>query len=154
MLISASIAMSALLARTAADRLPIERRRELIWLILFVAAAGVTLLVVVMMLMRVWRRNVLRLQKERRQLSQPLPDIWKAGGDRLIAKMSPFPKPPPRHSDSEAFDDDDSGVADMPDMPDPLDDLFGPEDEDDDAEPDGPDDRGPGRPGPPPRRPR
>jgi len=156
---AAAIISSFTFAQAAADRLPVERKRELIWLILFVLAAGITLLVVVMLLMRAWRRNVARLQNERRQLSAALPpDIWKAGGDRLIARMSPFPKPADR-SDPERFDGTDeargdSGDSDDSGIPENLDDLFPPDEDEDET--DGPD--GPGGPGdfrgePPPRRP-
>ncbi len=75
-----------------AQKLTAEQKQQLVWLILFVLAAGLSLIVIVILMMRVWRRNLARLAAERRDLAATIPDIWKAGGDRLIAKMSPFPK--------------------------------------------------------------
>lgn len=113
------------LALAADEKLPTEKKRELLWLILFVVAAGVTLLTIVLLLLRTWRRNLDRLKEERKQLAA-IPDIWKAGGDRLTAKMSPFPKA----DDSDINEPPDDDQRENDDDP-----PFAPQDDDDDQPP-------------------
>ncbi len=118
-----------------AEKLPPDKRRELLWLIFFVTAAGLTLIIIVMLLLRVWRRSVARLQNERKKQLAAIPDIWKEGGNRLIAKMSPFPKADPSDAAVDDPDETPGAVAhdwDDSDDEDPLDDDEDNEEEDDD----------------------
>lgn len=81
--------------------MPPEKREELVWLILFVVAIGVVLLVTTMLLMRAWRRHITRVRGKEPK-TPDMPDIWHTSGQRLSAKMSPFPRP-----DGESHDPDD-----------------------------------------------
>ena len=72
--------------------MPPDQTRKLLLLILFVLVVGVVLIVTVILLLRAWRRQLIRAAQQRRAARDDA-DIWKAGGERLIAKMSPFPRP-------------------------------------------------------------
>ncbi len=115
-------------AEAEAPRLTDEQKQHLIWLILFVFVAGATLIVVVVLMMRVWRRSLARLSAQRRQLAASIPDIWKAGGDRLIARMSPFPKaddsaPHAPYNEGDLHESDDDDPQDPPFLDDDEDDT-------------------------------
>ncbi len=115
----------------AADaRLSPEQKRELLWLILFVIAAGVALIVTVVLLMRSNRRRLMGLEPRQPRKPAIIPDIWKAGGDRLIARMSPFPKANPSDAHLDAAEEDDH----PPSPPSATEDDFD-EEEDDETQP-------------------
>ena len=92
--------------------MPLESRKELLWLILFVLLIGLVLIVTVMLLMRTWRRQLLR-ERSRRAGDGDAPDIWKTGGERLLAGMAnakddPFDGPDhDRPGDDEQWSPDD-----------------------------------------------
>jgi len=104
---SAIIMNLASLTLGAQAKLTPEQKRELMWLILFVVAAGITLLVIVMLLMRSNKRQLLKLESRPAKKHAANPDIWKAGGDRLIARMSPFPKANPSDGHLDVEDEED-----------------------------------------------
>ncbi|MEX2213542.1 MAG: hypothetical protein WD768_05415 [Phycisphaeraceae bacterium] len=58
-----------------------DQKKDLYTLILLVAIIGIILIVTVVLLFRAWRRNVLRAKRKHQQ--EMMPDIWRAGADRL-----------------------------------------------------------------------
>jgi len=105
--------------------MPSDIRHDIVWIVLFIIMVGMVGLVMVAFLMAAWRRYNQRLSHTSKH-SEPMPDIWQASRDRLVAKMSPYPRPGDREdpkprgesgagpggSDSDPFqdpDDDDDG---------------------------------------------
>lgn len=111
MVASAFIPHLIQLTLAAGTKLSTEQKRELLWLILFVIAAGIALIVTVVLLMRSNRRQLMGLEPRQPKKPAVIPDIWKAGGDRLVARMSPFPKANPSDAHLDAAEDDDSPAS-------------------------------------------
>mgnify|MGYP007059511723 CR=1 FL=1 len=98
--------------------LPDDQRASYAAAMILIAIIGIMGLLAIGWLMRAWRRHTERLGGSRRQ-DASMPDIWKESGDRLLSKMSPYPRgdvgsdehldddPPFDPYDDEPDDDDD-----------------------------------------------
>jgi hypothetical protein len=86
--------------------LPPEARAHAVWLLLLIALIGVLGLVLLALLAIAWRRYNARLRDP--QHKTRMPDIWQAGGERLVNEIdqSQAPPPPPDGSPDESADDD------------------------------------------------
>ena len=87
-----------------------QQKRELLWLVGFVAVMGTLVIAVVSALLARWRRRLLGDGRSHPS-ADAMPDLWKVGGQRLTRQM-------------DAGDDDDvnpfdSGDPDQPDSPGP-----------------------------------
>lgn len=74
-------------------------RQKTLWFSILTSVIGLIGIGVVVMLMWSWRRYNLRLRRNARR-DQDMPDIWRAAGQRLAAKMSPYPRPSDDAADS------------------------------------------------------
>jgi hypothetical protein len=106
--------------------MPSDPQHDLFWIVMFTVSIGMVGLIIVAFLMAAWRRYNQRLSNTPPR-GDSMPDIWQAGRDRLISKMSPYPRPDdgPRRADA----DDALGPADSDFDP------FQDSDSDDDGEP-------------------
>ena len=65
-------------------------------MVIMIAAIGLVLIVTIILLMGAWRRHLNRSKPNlKRERPQEEPDIWQAGGQRLLAEM---------HVDGESVD--------------------------------------------------
>jgi flagellar biosynthesis/type III secretory pathway M-ring protein FliF/YscJ len=91
-----------------------QQKKDVLWLVAFVATCGMILLLTVILLMRVLRRRLREMEARRRE--DDMPDIWKAGGQRLTERMSkpdvrervdPFDEPGGEATSDDPEDDPD-----------------------------------------------
>lgn len=81
--------------------MPPDAKRELLSIIIMISAIGLVLIVTTILLMSAWRRHLARNKAKAdsgRDHARDEPDIWKAGGQRLLNELT----------DSGAMDLDDS----------------------------------------------
>ncbi len=62
-----------------------QQKKDLLWLVGFVAIMGTLVIAVVSALLARWRRSL--LSDGRGRPSADMPDLWKAGGQRLTRQM-------------------------------------------------------------------
>ncbi len=68
--------------------MPPEHKGELLTLILMIGLIGLVLIVTIILLMGVWRRQLNRQKAGgSREMSTEQPDIWQAGGQRLLSQI-------------------------------------------------------------------
>jgi hypothetical protein len=119
------------------DRQKLEGYAALI-LILLIGLLGIIL---ILWLLRAWKRHQDRLLRREPRVPDDMPDMWRAGGERLTAKLSPYPRPgghPPDENAWQDEDENDDNWAEDEDEDDDDDDGWDPEsdaDDDDDDEP-------------------
>jgi len=105
--------------------LPDDKRASVLAAVLVIGLALLVGLFMISWLMRTWRRHTDRLNRAADR-DATMPDIWKESGDRLLAKMSPYPRgsggsdahldhdfddDPPTDDSPDEFDDDDDDPA-------------------------------------------
>ncbi len=117
------------------DDLTTEQQSVALAALVLIVVIGIVGVLMVSWLVRAWRRHIVRMRNPQpADGGEPLPDIWKESGDRLVAQMSPYPRPTDEGLDIPTWDDptDDYPPDDPPEPPDFSSDDFDPDDDDDD----------------------
>lgn len=71
--------------------MPPDTKRELLSIIIMISAIGLVLIVTTILLMSAWRRHLARNKAKAdrgRDHTHDEPDIWKAGGQRLLNELT------------------------------------------------------------------
>ena len=65
--------------------MPDEGGIQNVWLVMMTILLVIVAAITLILLMVVWRRHDARYRPKKRRT--PMPDIWQAGGDRLVARL-------------------------------------------------------------------